>query len=845
MKVPLSWLRDYIDLNQPLDEIARMLTMVGLEVGEVRCVGLPMPSADRKQEFKFIGLAWDPAKIVVAQVDEVLPHPNADRLVLCRLNDGQSEYIVLTGAPNLYPYKGQGQLEKPIKVAYAKEGSVLYDGHQAGQVLTTLKRAKIRGVDSFSMVCSEKELGISEEHEGVIFLEEDAPTGAALVDYMGDAVFEIDILPNMIRNACVIGVARELAALTNQEVRLPKLSQPADGPGVAGQVDIEIRDPNLNPRFVLGLLRDTGQVPSPYWVQRRLRLAGMRPINAVVDATNYVMLETGQPLHAFDYDLLVQRAGGQAPTIITRAAAQGEKLTTLDGVERSLDDFTVLVCDTAGALSLAGVMGGQESEVKDNTRTVLLEGATWNFVNTRRTTQAQKLVSEAGYRFSRGIHPALAPWAVQVCLDRMASWSGGKIAAGLVDRYPKPAVDPVVTISAEKVQRLLGIQLSAEQIATLLSPLEFECTVSGSSVTVKTPPHRLDIGEGVIGEADLVEEVARLYGYNNIPAERLSQQLPPQRGNPGLEAEERTRDILVSLGLQEIISYRMTTVEREARLLPPGTPVRTPPAYIRLANPITPERSVMRRSLLATVLDAAERNARLRDRLAFFEVGQVFWPVEGQTLPDEPLHLAIVLTGRRLGQAWDQHETHMMDFYDMKGVIESLLDELHIAMPTFAVADHPSYHPGKCAEILAGDRLLGVFGELHPLVKSRYDFGPAPVLAANLDLAEVIAKIPRTFDIQPVPSYPPVLEDIAVVVDEDIPAERVASVILQAGGKLLRSVRLFDLFRGERVGEGKKSLAYSLTYQSTDRTLTDAESAQVRNRIIRRLEQDLGAKLRS
>ncbi len=845
MKVPLSWLRDYIDLNQPLDEIARMLTMVGLEVGEVRCVGLPMPSADRKQEFKFIGLAWDPAKIVVAQVDEVLPHPNADRLVLCRLNDGQSEYIVLTGAPNLYPYKGQGQLEKPIKVAYAKEGSVLYDGHQAGQVLTTLKRAKIRGVDSFSMVCSEKELGISEEHEGVIFLEEDAPTGAALVDYMGDAVFEIDILPNMIRNACVIGVARELAALTNQEVRLPKLSQPADGPGVAGQVDIEIRDPNLNPRFVLGLLRDTGQVPSPYWVQRRLRLAGMRPINAVVDATNYVMLETGQPLHAFDYDLLVQRAGGQAPAIITRAAAQGEKLTTLDGVERSLDDFTVLVCDTAGALSLAGVMGGQESEVKDNTRTVLLEGATWNFVNTRRTTQAQKLVSEAGYRFSRGIHPALAPWAVQVCLDRMASWSGGKIAAGLVDRYPKPAVDPVVTISAEKVQRLLGIQLSAEQIATLLSPLEFECTVSGSSVTVKTPPHRLDIGEGVIGEADLVEEVARLYGYNNIPAERLSQQLPPQRGNPGLEAEERTRDILVSLGLQEIISYRMTTVEREARLLPPGTPVRTPPAYIRLANPITPERSVMRRSLLATVLDAAERNARLRDRLAFFEVGQVFWPVEGQTLPDEPLHLAIVLTGRRLGQAWDQHETHMMDFYDMKGVIESLLDELHIAMPTFAVADHPSYHPGKCAEILAGDRLLGVFGELHPLVKSRYDFGPAPVLAANLDLAEVIAKIPRTFDIQPVPSYPPVLEDIAVVVDEDIPAERVASVILQAGGKLLRSVRLFDLFRGERVGEGKKSLAYSLTYQSTDRTLTDAESAQVRNRIIRRLEQDLGAKLRS
>src|SRR5512138_651000 len=250
MKIVLSWLRDYIDIKLPLEEIARLMTMAGLEVGEVQVIGLPVPPADGKQEFKFTGLAWDPEKIVVAQVDEVMPHPNADRLVLCRLNDGQNEYIVLTGAPNLYPYKGKGSLEKPIKVAYAKEGSVLYDGHQPGQVLTTLKRAKIRGVDSFSMVCSEKELGISEEHEGVIFLDDDAPTGMALADYIGDAVFEIDILPNMIRDACVIGVARELSAVTGLPLRMPVCRQPANGPSIEGQVKIEIRKPELNPRFV-------------------------------------------------------------------------------------------------------------------------------------------------------------------------------------------------------------------------------------------------------------------------------------------------------------------------------------------------------------------------------------------------------------------------------------------------------------------------------------------------------------------------------------------------------------------------------------------------------------------
>ncbi len=432
MKVPLSWLKDFVDINLRVDELAKLLTMLGLEVDGVTLVGLPDPyaelGADSPREFKIGGLSWDPEKIVVAAISEVLPHPNADRLVLCRLDDGRQEHIVLTGAPNLYPYKGQGPLPRPIKVAYARQGARLYDGHQPGQVLTTLKPAKIRGVESYSMVCSEKELGISDEHEGVIFLDDDAPTGMPLVDYMGDAVFDISILPNMARNASVLGVAREIAAATGQALRVPPRQPLAEGPSIQGKAAIEIRNPQLNPRFVLGLIQNVETRPSPYRVQLRLRLAGMRPINSVVDATNYVMLEVGQPLHAFDYDVLVARAGGKAPTIITRTAMPGERLTTLDGVDRKLDADTVLVCDTAGALSIAGIMGGQESEVSAATRNILLEGAAWNFINIRKTVAAQKLLSEAAYRFSRGVHPAMAERGVRRCLEVMQQLAGGVIS---------------------------------------------------------------------------------------------------------------------------------------------------------------------------------------------------------------------------------------------------------------------------------------------------------------------------------------------------------------------------------------------------------------------------------
>jgi phenylalanyl-tRNA synthetase beta chain len=865
MKVPVSWLKDYVDIHVPIEELARLLTVSGLEVEEIHYVGWELP-AENKYGFKINGISWDKDKIVVAEIRAVNPHPNADRLTLCELYDGQQEHSVLTGAPNLFPFKGQGKLPKPIKVAYAKEGSTLYDGHAEGHVLNTLKRTTIRGVESYSMVCSEFELGISDDHEGVIFLDDDAPVGTSLADYLGDAVLEVSILPNNARNANVLGIAREVAALTNQPLKKPQYELKTSGEAIDGKVSVEISDPALNPRFTLGLIRNVEIKASPYWVQRRLKLAGMRPISNIVDATNYTMLEIGEPLHAFDYDVLAQRAGGKPVKIITRAAKQGEKLTTLDGAERELTPMNVLVCDEKGSLSMAGVMGGMESEIYDaskevldatapdanngkgkvsvrsqSTTNILLEAAAWNFINIRKTANAHNLHSEAAYRFSRGVHPTLALEGLKRCLYHMAAWSGGTIAPGIVDNYPLPPKDPIVEITPGDVKRVLGIDIPAAEIVAMLERLEFKCSVNGESIRAQTPPFRMDIGEGVEGVADIMEEVARLYGFDHIPETRMADPLPPQRGNPSLEREERIRDILVTLGLQEVITHRMSAPEIEARLLPKGAPAPET-EYVRLANPIAPEKRVMRRSVLACVLNVVERNARLSDALAMFELGPVFIPQDND-LPLEPRRLAIALSGRRYEQAWDTKVASRLDFYDLKGLVAAWMEALHVDV-TYAPAEHPSFHPGKCAAVAVGDTALGVFGELHPLVQENYDFS-APVVAADFDLEAVLAVMQTAFDLKPVSEFPPVLEDIAVIVDEALPAERVEALIRQTGGKMLASVHLFDVFRSEQIGAEKKSLAYALTYQSPDSTLTDKDAAQIRSRIIRRLEQEVGAKLRS
>jgi phenylalanyl-tRNA synthetase beta chain len=846
MRAPLSWIKEFVDTDLSIAEIAHQLTMAGMEVEEIKIIGLPMPAAG-SVDTKVTGLSWDPEKIVVASISEVMPHPNADRLTLCKLFDGKEEVIVLTGAPNVYEYKGKGPLAKLLKVAYAKEGAVLYDGHADELVLTTLKRAKIRGVDSFSMVCSEKELGISEEHEGIIFLDDDAVPGTPLVDVLGDAIFDVKMLPSYARCLSMFGLAREIAAMTGSPLK------PAPAPTVptAGKPDfasIEITNPELNPRFTLGLIRDVKIGPSPEIVRRRLKMAGVRAINNIVDATNYVMLEIGQPLHAFDYDALLQRAKGQPVKIITRTARKGENITTLDDVERKLDESTMLVCDTAGALSIAGVMGGAETEVSEHTRNVLVEGASWNMINIRKTAHAQNLPSEASYRYSRGVHPAMAERGTRRCLELMQKWGNGSVAAGLVDNYPLPPKQPVVEITAHDVTRWLGITLATGQIADLLRRLDFSVEVKGEIIRAACPDTRLDIGEGITGKADLIEEVARVYGYDNIPEARLADVLPPQKGNPVLEKEERVRDLLVSFGLQEIISYRWSTPEKEARRIAPGYE-KDNKEYVRMANPLSYDRAFLRHSVLSSVLDTTERNARMRSRMAFFEIGPIFLPGEDPSgLPDELRRLAIVLSGARELAGWQSADTNDMDFFDLKGIIEGLAHGLRLPDARFKPAEHPTYHPGKCAHLMVGDKLVGTFGELHPSVRDSYDWPKtykAAVLGAEFDLDLLLSLIPPLYQTSDLPTFPPVLEDLALVVDETVPADKVEFFIRQTGGKLLTDVRLFDVFRSDALGTGKKSLAYSLTYQAADHTLKEDEVKTARNKIIKRLEHELDAKLRA
>ncbi|MBN8655090.1 MAG: phenylalanine--tRNA ligase subunit beta [Anaerolineae bacterium] len=870
MKIPLSWLKDFIDLSGlSVEDIARKLTLAGMEVDEILYVGLPMPvyKEGEKHEFKTNGIGWDKEKLVVAEIREVKAHPNADKLTLLDLYDGQQDQVVLTGAPNIFHLKGAGKLDKPIKVAYAKEGTTLYDGHAEGQVLMTLKRAKIRGVDSYSMVCSEKELGITDESDGIIILDDDAPVGMPLADYMGDAVLDISILPNMARNANVIGIARELAAMLGRELKKNSNQSPViSGQSVKELVEIEITDPELNPRFVVGLIRNIEIKPSPYQIQRRLKLAGVRAINNIVDATNYAMIEYGEPLHAFDYDVLKERAGGKKIKISTRAAKDGEKLTTLDGNIRTLTAMNVLVCDEKGPLSLAGVMGGSESEVYDaskevldavgietkpdeklphgkasvrgkSTVNILLEGAAWNFINIRRTAKQHNLPSEASFRFSRGVHPAMAEGGVSLGLKYMAEWAGGAVAPDLVDAYPLPPKDAVVEITVNDVKRWLGIDLTLEKTAELLKRLEFKCEVKGDKLQVTSPNHRMDIGEGVVGVADVLEEVARSYGYDNIPTTTMADALPPQVGNPVHEWEEHLRDLLVALGLQEVVSYRMTSPEKEGRIAKHDE-------YVRLANPIAPEKSVLRRSLIASVIDSLEKNIRYSEAFSFFEIGSVFVPHKNE-LPDEPRKLAIAMTGLREATAWDVKDSAKLDFFDLKGRIELMLSGLRLTNISYtATSAYSHLHPGKAAEVKAGDKVIGVFGEMHPLVKEQYELGYSPVLVAEFDL-DIMRAIAPTYGIKTIPETPSMYEDIALIVDESVLAETVEALIRQTGGRSVTNVRLFDLYRDEKIGEGKKSLAYALTYQAEDKTLTDADAAAIRNKIVKRLEKEVGAKLRS
>ncbi|HZZ77859.1 MAG TPA: phenylalanine--tRNA ligase subunit beta [Gemmataceae bacterium] len=835
MKIPLSWLRDYIDITLPPAQLIERLTLAGLEVASTRVFGLPIPEGVRvKPEER--GPVWDRDKIFVAEVLGVEKHPNADKLKLPTVTWGPgTNKQLVTGAPNIsVGDKGQ-------KVVLALTGSVLFDGHSAERKLAELKPTKIRGLPSDAMVCSLLELGVSEnkdDHTGIIILDDDAPVGTPLADFMGDIVLEIDVLPNTARCLAMIGVAREVAAITGQKLKLPPAGMKTISEPIAGKVEVQIENPKLSARYTAALIKDIKIGPAPGWMQRRLLYAGMRPISNIVDITNFVMLEWGQPLHAFDYDVLVKRADGKTPTIIVRPARAGEVLVTLDKQERKLTPDHLVIADTKGPIALAGVMGGLETEVTESTKNILLESASFDFVSIRRTFRHFDLPSEASARFSRGIHPETVVPAAERAADLMRQYAGGSVCAGLVDCYPAPLPPQVVDFDTKAMDRLLGFKIDPAEAVRILKALEYKVEPAGDKFKVTVPTHRLDVQEGL---ADLIEDVVRIYGYDRVPTTLLSEPLPKQQANEPIVFEDKVRDILVDCGLQEVVCYALTMPEKEAPLL------GAIDNYVRLKNPISSERVVMRQSVLASVLDIAESNLRNTDDVRLFEIGFAYLPKAGSELPTEPRRLAIVMTGHRGQEFWSDAGAvtkQPLDFFELKGVVEALAEDLHLSNITYQAAKAAHLHPGKSATLLVGGIVIGSFGQLHPKVAQQFGLGERTILVAEFDIEALQGVTPIRFSYTPVARFPAALRDIAVVVDEAVTAERLEAEIRKGGGELLRGVRLFDLYRGNQIPAGTKSLAYALSYQADDRTLADKDIDKAHKKIEDRLKQVLKATIR-
>lgn len=828
MNVSTRWLADYVDLP-PAGELASRLSLAGLEVGSARAVGVEAVEGVRAEE---PGPVWDRERIIVGRVVSVDRHPDADKLKLPRVSFGQGrEMTLVTGAPNIAA-GDSGQW-----CVLALTGARVYDGHAKEKVLKELKPTTIRGIPSEAMLCSAYELGLSDDHEGLLFLDEGAaPEGTPAALALGDVVLEIDILPNMARCLALTGLAREVAALTGASVREPETSIPAGGTPCAVKVSIQA---TAACRRYMGLVVEGVQGgPSPERVRRLLAQSGMRPISSPVDITNFVMLELGQPLHAFDLDKLEARANGKPVEIVVRFAAAGEVLRTLDGQDRILAADMLVIADAMGPVALAGVMGGADTEVGPATRRIFLESAHFDPVAIRRASRAFNLFSEASTRFTRGIPPVLAARglgrAARLFLER-----GAASVTQAADCHPAPEVPRECRYDWAAARRLAGCDIPPDRVRSILAALEFEIVREDAlGLVLRLPWHRLDIQEGL---PDIVEDVVRLYGYANLTPRLPAEAPPPPRANSRQRFEDGLKDLLAGMGLREAINYALTSPGAERVIL--GDEADGP--AVSLANPISPERSIMRRSVLASLAHAAQANAARGEIVRVFELGTAFLPREGTLFPLEARRLALALSGDRNPESVHGSDTGDLDFFDLKGLVEGLLAGLRVSGATFAHADLAALHPGKQARLMGpGGEELGCLGELHPRRAASLGETPGRILVAELD-AEALERLSSaTFKALAIPRFPAARRDLAVVVPEACPAGEVEAVVREGGAPLLDSVTLFDLYRGEALEPGFKSLAYALDYLASNRTLTDKEVEQAHLRIETRLKARLGARIR-
>ncbi|MBA3437423.1 MAG: phenylalanine--tRNA ligase subunit beta [Thermoleophilaceae bacterium] len=808
MRVPLTWLRSYCDPGLPAAELAERLDMTGTEVERIEHVG--------------VGSA---GYFIIAKVLSAEQHPDADRLSVCQVDDGSGRpRTIVCGAPNV----ATGQT-----VAVALPGAVMPDGTELGE-------AELRGVRSSGMILAEDEVGIGGDHDGIMVLDEELPAGAPLSDALpiADEVLELEITPNRPDCLSVYGVAREVHAATGAELAQDPTATDAE-PAGAGAVDpavrVEIADPDICLRFTARVFEGVQMGPSPQWLKQRLTAAGQRPISNVVDITNYVMLCTGQPLHAFDLD---EVRGSQ---IVVRRAEEGERMVTLDDVEREFTPDVALVCDAQGPSGVAGVMGGQISEVSEQTSRVLMEAATWSGPNILRTSKALGLRTEASARFEKQLHPDLAAAAQRLAAKLMVDLCGARMAPGTIDVYPEPLAPRVVTLRLNRIERLLGARIPQRDVKRILEALGFGVRSSGDAFDVAVPYWR---DADAQREADLIEEIARIHGLEKLPITLPARERAVGRLTPRQRLRRRLEDTLRDRGLHEVVAWSFTSPEALARL----RLAEAPP--LALANPLSEDAGVMRPLLLPGLLDAAARNsARGAGGAGLFESAHVYAPDGPLDAPEgsprglapaaERHHIAALLS--LAAPAGWRSPARPADFYAAKGLVEALGAAAGLELAA-EPGSQPFLHPGRSAMVLApGGGEIGWIGELHPLVAGAWDLEGAAAFEVDFDALSDEAPGPAAY--RDLASRPAVLQDIAVVAPEAVAAADVLGLVREAGGELLASARVFDVYAGEQVGEGNRSLAIRLEFRAPDRTLTDEEVAARRNAIESALGS-IGGRLR-
>jgi phenylalanyl-tRNA synthetase beta chain len=786
MRVPLRWLREYVAIEAPTADLAHRLTSAGVEVGRIDTVG-----------------AW--RGVLVGRVTDLAPHGRNPAWQVAEVDVADRRARVVTAATNL-------RVDDRVPLAVA--GATL----PAGPV----ESKRFDGVESEGMLCSGAELGISDDRGGIYVLGEEAPVGADLAELLADEVFDIEVTPNRPDLLGVLGVAREVAVLYGLELRPPPIVIPSGPVPVEQVVSVRIEAPDLCPRYTAAVVQGLRVGASPSWLQRRLFLAGMRAISNVVDVTNYVMLELGQPLHAFDADRL---RGG----ICVRRARAGERITTIDAAVRELAPDMLAITDESGPIAVAGVMGGYNSEVGDDTRRIVIESAHFDPRSVRRTARALRLPSEASRRFERGVDPEGTARAADRAAALIVELAGGEAAAGHLDVDVAPRAPREIALRPADVSDILGHTYSAETIASTLRPLGFDVTPADGVLQVRVPSFRRDVE----GRADLAEEVARIHGYDAIPTKLPAGPLPPPDLDPTRARADVARRTLVACGYQEVITYSLVDGGQLRRLDSgaewSGAGTTGDERMIQLHNYMSVDRAYLRTTLLGSLLETLAANLRNRERVYLFELARVYLPPLAP-LPTELTRVGIVFTGPREPTAWNTPAV-AGDFFDLKGSVEALLAGLRVRGVRFVGAPHASFHPGRSAALEIGDedatQRLGVFGQIHPLVAERFDLGKREVYAAELELDALVRWAGENPASTPLPRFPGVAVDLAVVVDEDVRETDVAAAIRAAGAPLLAELRLLSVYQGPPVPEGRKSLAYALVFRAPDRTLTDEDAAPV------------------